>query len=119
MPRCPSNLIDQRGGRGDRELRRRQMHSGRAPWGWPAGEQLLDLAPEFCEGLGEDGLAVRVAAPLAYVREVRLVRLGARRVRRIVPVLSGGKAAARAVPGVGNLRVAGEAGHRFVSVGAP
>ncbi len=54
-----------------------------------------------------------------YVREVRLVRFGARRVRRVVPVLSGGEAAARAVPGIGDLRVAGEAGLRLVPVGAP
>src|SRR5689334_7199869 len=50
---------------------------------------------------------------------MRLVGLGTGWVRGVVPVLSGGKAAARAVPGLGNLRVAGEAGHRIVSVGAP
>ncbi|CAK7285565.1 hypothetical protein SGPA1_31438 [Streptomyces misionensis JCM 4497] len=85
----------------------------------PAGRQLLDLAAQFGERLGEDRLAVRVAAPLPHIGEVGLVRLGARRVRGVVPVLAGRKAAARAVPGVGNLRVAGEARLRLVPVGAP
>lgn len=43
--------------------------------------QLLDLAPQFGEGFGEDRLAVRVAASLPHIGEVRLVGLGARRGR--------------------------------------
>jgi 6-phosphogluconolactonase len=59
------------------------------------------LAAELGQRLGEDRLAVGVAAALLHVREVRLVRLGARCVRRDVLVLAGGQAAAGAVPDLG------------------
>ena len=50
-----------------------------------------DLAAELCQRLGEDRLAVLVAAPLAHVGEMGLVRLGTRRVRRVLLVLPAGK----------------------------
>src|SRR5690606_22669690 len=84
-----------------------------------ASRQRLDLAAEFGERLGEDRRTVGGAAPLAHIGQVRLVGLGARRVRGIVAVLPGRKATAGAVPGVGHLRVAREAGLGLVSVGAP
>src|SRR5205807_5673378 len=71
------------------------------------------------ECLGEDGLAVRVAAPLPHIGQVRLVRLGARRVRRVVLVLPCREAAAGAVPSVGDLRVTGETRLGLVPVRAP
>lgn len=59
----------------------------------PAGpeRQALDLAPQFGERLGEDRLAVRVAAPLPHIGEVRLVGLGARRVRGLSRSCPAGK----------------------------
>ena len=71
------------------------------------------------EGLLEQGVAVGVAAPLAHVGQVGLVRLGARRRRRVLLVLPGRQAAARAVPVLGDVGVAGEGDPGLVPVRAP
>src|SRR3569833_3124236 len=56
------------------------------------------LVAELGEGLFEDGLAVGVAAPLLHVREMRLVRLVARRRRGVLRVLAGVESAPGAFP---------------------
>src|SRR5690606_23694199 len=98
---------------------------GTGSWGFGSAargfEGLLDGgAPlaELGQGLFEDGLAVLVAAAFFHVRQVRLVRLGLRRGRGVLRVLSGGEPAARTVPGLGDLDVRREAGAGLVPVGA-
>ena len=68
---------------------------------------LLDEAAvaQRAERLVEDGLAVLVGATLLHVGEVGLVRLDLGRRRRVVLVLTGREAAARAVPRLGDLEV--------------
>src|SRR3954454_19714264 len=63
-----------------------------------AAALLAAAGPELRERLFEDGLAVLVRAPLLHVREVRLVRLVAGRVRGRLRLSAGREAAARAVP---------------------
>src|SRR5689334_23322460 len=76
-------------------------------------------AAQAGQGLGQDGLAVGVAAALLHVGEVRLVRLDAGRVWRGLLVLARGVAAARALPGVRNRGVGRKARPRLVLVRAP
>src|ERR1700730_463861 len=76
-------------------------------------------AAQAGEGLGQDGLAVGIAAALLHVGEVRLVRLDAGRFRRGMLVLPRGVAAAGALPGVRDRGVGRETGPRLVLVRAP
>src|SRR5271165_383 len=76
-------------------------------------------AAEAGEGLGQDGLAVGVAAALLHVSQVRLVRLDAGRVRRGLLVLARGIAATGALPRVRDRRVRRETRTRLVPVSAP
>src|SRR5215831_12552713 len=71
------------------------------------------------QGLGQDGLAVGVAAALLHVGEVRLVGLDAGRVRRGVLVLARGVTAAGTLPGIGDRGVGREARTRLVLVRTP
>ena len=71
------------------------------------------------EGLLEQRVAVGVAAPLAHVGQVGLVRLGPRRRRRVLLVLPGRQAAARAVPQLRHVGLGGERHPRLVQVRAP
>ena len=71
------------------------------------------------ERLFQQCVAVGVAAPLAHVGQMRLVRLGARRRRRVLLVLPGRQSAARAVPVLRDVGVAGEGDPRLVPVRAP
>jgi hypothetical protein len=71
------------------------------------------------QGLGQQDLRVCIAASLAHVGEVGLVRLHARGGRRVVPVLPGGHAAAVAVPRVRSHRLGGEHRPGRVATGAP
>src|SRR5690554_1116516 len=57
------------------------------------------------ERLFQESLALLVGAAFLHVREVRLVRLVADGLRRVVRVQSGGKPATRAVPLHGDLAV--------------
>src|SRR4051812_27132055 len=79
----------------------------------------LPLLPQGLQGLVEDRLAVLVAAPLADVGKMTLVRRRARRRRGVVLVTPGGEAAPRAVPELGELRVGRERRPALVPVGAP
>src|ERR671912_2023588 len=71
------------------------------------------------EGFLEEGVAVGVAAPLADVGQVGLVRLGALGRGRVLLVLAGREATPRAVPQLGHVRVGREGDPRLVPVGAP
>src|SRR6266702_3407473 len=82
-------------------------------------EARVSGAAQAGQGLGQDGLAVGVAAALLHVGEVRLVGLDARRLRRGMLVLARGVTAAGALPGVGNGGVGREARTRLVLVRAP
>src|SRR6516164_5442456 len=76
-------------------------------------------AAQAGQGLGQDRLAVGVAATLFHVGEVRLVGLDAGRIRRGVLVLARGVTAAGALPGIGDRGVGREARTRLVLVRTP
>src|SRR5215831_9038309 len=76
-------------------------------------------AAQAGQGLGQDGLAVGIAAALLHVGEVRLVGLDAGRIRRGVLVLARGVTTAGALPGVRDRGVRREARTRLVPVRAP
>ena len=90
--------------------------------GNPPASQLESPAPgalpQPLEGLGQDRRAVARRPALLHVRQVRLVRLRLRWRRRAGRVTSGRNTAARAIPGVRDRGVVGEARHRFVAVAA-
>src|SRR6516162_4958252 len=65
-------------------------------------------AAEAGQGLGQDGLAVGVAAALLHVGQMRLVGLNARRRRGLLLVLAGRVAAPGALPGLGYRGVGSE-----------
>src|SRR5690606_32630019 len=71
------------------------------------------------EGLREQCRAVLVGPAFLDVGEMRLVGLGALRLRRVVLVPARGQSAARAFPLVRDFRVDGEERPRFVLVGTP
>src|SRR4051812_13488576 len=77
------------------------------------------LLAQLGECFGEDCLALGVVAALAYVREVGLVRLVARRRGRVLLVLARRPAAAWAVPLVGDGRVGRETRSGFMTIRAP
>jgi GNAT superfamily N-acetyltransferase len=64
------------------------------------GHLLAAALTDLGQGLGEDGGAVGLGAPLLDVRQVGLVRLGPGPPGRVLPVQTGRLAAARAVPGL-------------------
>src|SRR5215469_3345518 len=101
-------------GRGCRENARAVRLPGRLAW-----NRGLYGAAQTLQGLGEDGLAVGVAAPLLHVGEVSLVRLDSRRGRRAGLVLAGREAAPRTLPLVGDGCVGREARPGLVTVRAP
>src|SRR5580704_3865092 len=76
-------------------------------------------AAQAGQGLGQDGLAVGVAAALLHVGEVRLVGLDTGRIRRGVLVLARGVTTAGALPGVGDRGVGRETRTCLVPVRAP
>ena len=100
------------------------LRSHTAVWEAPDQQYGSEVGSELAGGaqpaerLLEDGRAVGVAAPLLHVREVGLVRLGARRRRGVLVVAPGRQAAARAVPLLGDLRLGGEGRRRDVPVRA-
>src|SRR5215469_10589252 len=96
----------------------RQQQNARAAW-LPGRFADLHAAAQALQGLGEDGLAVGVAAPLLHVGEVSLVRLDSRRCRRAGLVLAGREAAPRTLPLVGDGCVGREARPGLVPVRAP
>src|SRR5215469_11669688 len=78
-----------------------------------------DAAAQALERLGEDRLAIGVAAPLLHVRQVRLVGLSARRRWRVRLVPAGREAAARALPLVRDGGVSRKAWLGLMTVRAP
>src|SRR5215471_18370787 len=95
-----------------------EQQNARAAW-LPGRDADLHAAAQALQGLGEDGLAVGVAAPLLHVGEVSLVRLDSRRGRRAGLVLAGREAAPWALPLVGDGCVGREARPGLVTVRAP
>jgi peptidoglycan/LPS O-acetylase OafA/YrhL len=98
-----------------------QRYRGAAPIRLAVRRALLLAAPlaQLAKRLREDRRALGVGAALLHIREVALVRLGARLARWVLLVASGRQATARALPRGRGGRVGREQRLDAVAVGTP